>query len=109
MGDKVQNTKFEFFFGDIWRNFVSPICQTNFHVFFVSEGPDKVEKTKKWIPVGGTIGVGAQLATYLPTTNMAFLPFNQDTNQSSTTSIALSSQIRCPLGSRIHGAGPIRD
>ena len=24
-------------------NFVSPICQTNFHVFFVSEGPDKVE------------------------------------------------------------------
>ena len=44
----LQNTKFEgFFFGDIWRNFVSPICQTNFHVFFVSEGPDKVEKTKK--------------------------------------------------------------
>ena len=48
VGDKVQSTKFEFFFFcDIWRNFVSPICQTNFHVFFVSEGPDKVEKTKK--------------------------------------------------------------
>ena len=47
VGDKVQNTKFEFFFlGDIWRNFVSPICRTNFHVFFVSEGPDKVGKKK---------------------------------------------------------------
>ena len=55
MGDKVQNTKFEFFlviFGaTLSRRFARHVFffADFFHVFFVLEGPDKVEKTKKWI------------------------------------------------------------
>ena len=32
-----------------WLNFVSKKCQTNIREIFVSGGPDKLEKTKKWI------------------------------------------------------------
>ena len=32
-----------------WLDFVSKKCQTNIREIFVSGGPDKLEKTKKWI------------------------------------------------------------
>ena len=32
-----------------WLDFVSKKCQTNIREIFVSGGPDKLEKTEKWI------------------------------------------------------------